>query len=156
MQLVVKVLTGIELYLDVEASDTVGLVKTRISDRLGVPVADQKLLTCGKRMEDCAVLAEYNLQEGSVLYLVHRVRTAVQAYGWPMTRQLEEARVVELPLSPKEARLAQLSLSPKDVLTLAEDSEDVSTEAEEDEAFDIELELPESRLAEACHAASVC
>ncbi|EFJ43715.1 polyubiquitin [Volvox carteri f. nagariensis] len=74
MMIKVKTLTGKEIEIDIEPSDTIERIKERVEEKEGIPPVQQRLIFAGKQMNDDKQAKDYNIEGGSVLHLVLALR----------------------------------------------------------------------------------
>jgi len=70
----VKTLTGRDINVPVDLSDTVEALKDTINDQEGIPIDQQRLIFEGNQIEDERTLQYYRIQNESTLHLVLRLR----------------------------------------------------------------------------------
>jgi len=74
MQIKVRTLTGKEIELDIEETNTIEEVKGKVEEKEGIPPAQQRLIYGGKQMADDKKVSEYQLEGGVTLHLVLALR----------------------------------------------------------------------------------
>jgi len=89
MQIFVKTPTGETITLDVEASDTIVMIKAMVQSMRGYPRHEQRLIFAGQQLENDRTLTDYNIQDGSTLELVLRM-----AGGGKRGRQAEVVQII--------------------------------------------------------------
>ena len=70
MKISITPIKGATFTLDVEPFDTILTIKQKIQDTMHMPVAEQRIIFAGKKLEDDRTLSDYNIMRESTLHLI--------------------------------------------------------------------------------------
>lgn len=76
----------VAMEFEVSPSDTVAVLKTRLSDLEGTPMENQRLVWNGINMQDTRTLASYNIQNGACVLLVPHLSASQRFVSPPAPR----------------------------------------------------------------------
>ncbi|KAK2635621.1 hypothetical protein Ddye_030413 [Dipteronia dyeriana] len=74
MQIKVNTLTGKEIEINIEPTDSIERIKEKVEEKEGIPPMQQRLIYGGKQLTVDKTAKDYNIEGGSVLHLVLALR----------------------------------------------------------------------------------
>ncbi|XP_057816029.2 E3 ubiquitin-protein ligase UPL5 [Cryptomeria japonica] len=82
------ILDGRTIVLHASLSDTVDSIHRMIQSRTGLPSYEQRLIYCGKQLQQDQTLADYNVTKDAMLHLVGRMRSTALPLSWRLVNDL--------------------------------------------------------------------
>lgn len=74
LRIFVKLLTGNTITLYANPECTIEYLKKKIQKREGIPIDQQRLIFCGKQLEDMNTISNYSIEDSSTLHLTLRLK----------------------------------------------------------------------------------
>uniref|UniRef100_A0A3Q2X646 Ubiquitin-like n=1 Tax=Haplochromis burtoni TaxID=8153 RepID=A0A3Q2X646_HAPBU len=85
-----RTLQGSTFEVEVEDTDTVEILKLRINEKDGTPPDQQRIIYGGRELKDGHCLSDYNIQRGSIVNIIPRLRGGWLPEKGDKTRSREE------------------------------------------------------------------
>ena len=74
IQVIVKTLSGQTASIEIDSKKNVSDLQDKLTEKLGIPQSDQRLIFGGKQLDPDQPLETYNISEGSLITMVLRLR----------------------------------------------------------------------------------
>lgn len=116
MRIPVRTVKGEAITLDVETSHTIQTVKTLIQNKEGLHPGQQRLIVEGKQLENWRTLADYNIRNESLFYLLPKLSGGMQIFvltlaGKKITLDVESSDTIET----VKAKVQEMEGTPPDM-----------------------------------------
>ena len=121
MKIYIKTLTGKTIAIYIGQRDYIVTLKSQIREKEGIPIEQQRLIFAGSQLEDERTLTSYNIQDGSTLHMILRLRGMISTFTYndhsnPLIRYLmltdEERDNVPIPLDLLRVKAASAGADP--------------------------------------------
>merc|ERR1712217_99421 len=109
-QIFVKPITGKTITVKVDSSDTILDLKKMLHSRLSIPTFHQRLIFCGRQLQDTHTISKCRIRKESNLHMVAVLRGGMQAADDEESSAITRLKAV---LAEKEKALAEKEKSPQ-------------------------------------------
>ena len=92
----------VTLRLEVQDSEKIENVKAKIQDKEEIPVCQQRLFLGGKNLEDSRMLSDYNIWDGSSMYLIRSLFNCPLQFEVHVTIRYLTGRIITLVLNKSD------------------------------------------------------
>merc|ERR1712050_531553 len=141
---------GKTITVKVDSSDTILDLKKMLHSRLSIPTFHQRLIFCGRQLQDTHTVSKCRIRKESTLHMVTVLRGGMQAADDEESSAITKLKVVlaekEKALAEKEKALAEKEEEKK--AALAEKEEKTAALAEKEKALAKQEEEKKAALAE--------